>query len=53
MRRLLVMVEILIPIKVELLEDGGYLATSDDLYGLVAQGYTVTQRLEMALRVQW
>jgi len=40
--------EILISIHLEPLEEGGYLATSDDLQGLVAQGRTVAETLEIA-----
>ncbi|MCS6918376.1 MAG: type II toxin-antitoxin system HicB family antitoxin [Fimbriimonadales bacterium] len=40
--------EVLISIHLEPLEEGGYLATSDDLQGLVAQGRTVAETLEIA-----
>lgn len=40
--------EQIINIHVEKLPDGVYLATSDDLPGLVAQGQTVTETLEIA-----
>ena len=37
-----------INIHIERLPEGVYLATSDDLQGLVAQGRTVTETLEIA-----
>jgi predicted RNase H-like HicB family nuclease len=37
-------------IHVEPLPDGGFLAASDDIPGLVAQGRTVTETLELAQR---
>jgi predicted RNase H-like HicB family nuclease len=42
------MKEILVNIHVEPLAEGGFLATSDDLPGLVAQGRTVAETLEIA-----
>ena len=42
------MSEILLSIVIEPLEEGGYLATSDDLQGLVAQGRTVAETIEIA-----
>lgn len=36
------------PVKIEHLPEGVYLATSDDIPGLVAQGRTVTETLEIA-----
>jgi predicted RNase H-like HicB family nuclease len=42
------MAEILIGVKIEALEEGGYLATSDELQGLVAQGRTVAETMEIA-----
>lgn len=42
------MSEIFISVKIEALDEGGYLATSDDLQGLVAQGRTVAETLEIA-----
>src|SRR3970282_2726380 len=42
------MSEILLNLKVEPLEEGGYLATSPDLNGLVAQGRTVAETMEIA-----
>ena len=33
--------ELILPITIESLEEGGYLATSDDLQGLIAQGRTI------------
>jgi len=40
--------EILLNIQIEPLKEGGYLATSDDLQGLVAQGRTVAETMEIA-----
>jgi predicted RNase H-like HicB family nuclease len=40
--------ELAIRIHVELLPEGVYLATSDELSGLVAQGRTVAEALEIA-----
>ncbi|MEN3001725.1 MAG: type II toxin-antitoxin system HicB family antitoxin [Armatimonadota bacterium] len=40
--------EILIEIRIEPLEEGGYLATSDELQGLIAQGRTVAETMEIA-----
>lgn len=40
--------EALVRIHVELLPEGVYLATSDDVQGLVAQGRTVAETLEIA-----
>jgi len=37
-----------IPIKIEPLEEGGYLATSPVLHGLIAQGRTIAETLEIA-----
>ncbi len=42
------MKEILVNIHVEPLPEGGFLATSDDMPGLVAQGRTVAETLEIA-----
>lgn len=42
------MAEILIGVKIEALEEGGYLATSDELQGLIAQGRTVAETIEIA-----
>ena len=42
------MSEILLNIYIEPLEEGGYLATSADLNGLIAQGRTVAETLEIA-----
>ena len=42
------MSEYLIPIKIEKLEDGGYFATSDTLQGLVAQGRSIAETMEIA-----
>jgi predicted RNase H-like HicB family nuclease len=40
--------ELAIDIQVEALQDGIYLATSEELPGLVAQGRTVAETLEIA-----
>ena len=42
------MSEYLVPIKIEKLDDGVYLATSDTLQGLVAQGRTIAETMEIA-----
>jgi predicted RNase H-like HicB family nuclease len=42
------MAEYLIPISIEPLKEGGYLATSSILQGLIAQGRTVAETLEIA-----
>ena len=42
------MSEILLNIQIEPLEEGGYLATSQDLQGLVAEGRTVAEAMEIA-----
>ena len=44
------MAETLIAIKLKPLEEGGYLATSNELQGLVAQGRTVAEVVEIAQR---
>ena len=40
--------EVLVKIEIEPLEEGGYLATSRQLQGLVAQGRTVVETMEIA-----
>jgi antitoxin HicB len=40
--------ELILSITIEPLEEGGYLATSDDLQGLIAQGRTIAETLEIA-----
>ena len=40
--------ELILNIHVERLPEGVYLATSDDLQGLIAQGRTVAETLEIA-----
>ena len=40
--------ETLLSIKIERLEEGGYLATSDEIQGLVAQGRTIAETMEIA-----
>jgi predicted RNase H-like HicB family nuclease len=42
------MVETLVAIHVEPLDDGGFLATSVELPGLIAQGRTLAETLEIA-----
>lgn len=42
------MPEYLVSIKIEKLEEGVYLATSDTLQGLVAQGQTFAETMEIA-----
>lgn len=42
------MKEILLAIQIEALPEGGYLATSEELPGLVAQGRTIAETLEIA-----
>ena len=40
--------EFFLPVQIEPLNEGGFLATSDDLPGLVAQGRTVAETMEIA-----
>ncbi len=40
--------EFYLPVQIERLDEGGYLATSDDLPGLIAQGRTVAETIEIA-----
>jgi antitoxin HicB len=42
------MSEVLVAIRIEPLEEGGYLTTSEELQGLVAQGRTVAETMEIA-----
>ena len=42
------MTEYMISIKIERLEEGGYLATSDSIQGLIAQGRTIAETMEIA-----
>ena len=42
------MSEFVITLKIEKLEEGVYLATSDDLPGLIAQGRTIAETIEIA-----
>jgi len=42
------MADIIIDIKIEPLEEGGYLALSDDLPGLLAEGRSYQETLEIA-----
>jgi predicted RNase H-like HicB family nuclease len=39
---------VLLDLHIEELDEGGFLATSDDLPGLVAQGRTIAETLEIA-----
>ncbi len=45
------MSEFLITIKIEPLEEGGFLATSETIQGLVAQGRTIAETMEIAQNV--
>jgi predicted RNase H-like HicB family nuclease len=40
--------ELFVKVQIEPLEEGGFLATSDELPGLVAQGRTVAETMEIA-----
>ncbi len=40
--------EVYLKLHIEILEEGGYLATSPDLPGLVAQGRTLSETIEIA-----
>ncbi len=40
--------EMIVSITIEPLDEGGYLATSDDLQGLIAQGRTIAETMEIA-----
>ena len=40
--------ESIINIEIEKLEEGGYLATSKDIQGLIAQGRTIAETIEIA-----
>jgi len=40
--------EYLVMIEIEPLEEGGYLATSDSIQGLVVQGRTIAETIEIA-----
>lgn len=42
------MTEHLITIRIKKLKEGGYLATSDTINGLVAQGRTIAETMEIA-----
>ena len=41
------MSEFLLDIQIEPLEEGGYLATSEDVQGLIVQGRTVAETMEL------
>ena len=40
--------EVMLTLRVETLDEGGFLATSDDLPGLLAQGRTIGETIEIA-----
>lgn len=40
--------EIVLTVQIEPLEEGGFLATSKDLQGLIAEGRTIAETLEIA-----
>ena len=40
--------ELILSVNIEPLEEGGYLATSNDLQGLIAQGRTMAETIEIA-----
>jgi predicted RNase H-like HicB family nuclease len=42
------MAEYIISINIQKLSEGGYLATSDSIQGLVAQGRTIAETMEIA-----
>jgi len=42
------MTEAMIKIRIEKLDEGGYLATSETLQGLIAQGRTIAETIEIA-----
>ena len=42
------MPEYIVSLKIEKLDEGAYLATSDTLQGLVAQGRTIAEAMEIA-----
>ena len=42
------MSELILSLEIEPLEEGGFLATSNDLQGLIAQGRTMAETLEIA-----
>ena len=42
------MKELLVDVHIEALPEGGFLATTEDLPGLVAQGRTIAETLEIA-----
>ncbi|MFH1095891.1 MAG: type II toxin-antitoxin system HicB family antitoxin [Candidatus Desantisbacteria bacterium] len=42
------MAEQIIEITIEELEEGGYLATSENIQGLIAQGRTIAETMEIA-----
>ncbi len=42
------MPEVLVSVHIEELPEGGYLATSDELPGLVAQGRTIAETIDIA-----
>jgi predicted RNase H-like HicB family nuclease len=42
------MAEYIVSINIQELEEGGYLATSDTIQGLIAQGRTIAETMEIA-----
>lgn len=42
------MSELILSLNIEALDEGGYLATSNDLQGLIAQGRTIAETVEIA-----
>jgi predicted RNase H-like HicB family nuclease len=44
-------VELMIQLHIERLPEGGYLATSDEVQGLVAQGRTIQETIDIACDV--
>ncbi len=42
------MSEVLVKLRIEVLEEGGYVATSEQVPGLVAQGRTLAETIEIA-----
>ncbi len=42
------MSEYLISIKIEELDEGGFLATSEDIQGLIVQGRTIAETMELS-----
>jgi antitoxin HicB len=47
-RRVIKVDEVAIPLHIEALREGGYLVTSPDVPGLVAEGRSITEAVELA-----